>query len=590
MILQALKEYYDRKAADPRSAMAPEGWEWKRIPFLAVIDGEGRFVRFEDTREDEAKEFLVPALGEKKGNGIKSNLLWENIEYVFGIPVPTKTKPTPDADRVRRQHSAFVARIAALEGDHPCLLAARLFAAADHSQAVRADALWPEILRTNQNVLLSCQGRGPLTDQPDVRRSVGRCRKPQGTPGRCLVTGEQDEITLLEPPIRGVRDAQPMGASLVAVNNKVEAGVNAGATPAFASFLKQQGRNSPIGKAASFAYTTALNHLLRRDSPQKLQIGDATTVFWASRDNPLEARLAEFFGEPPKDDPDCNTQAVAGLLRAVENGAFSAEDRETRFYVLGLAPNAARLAVRFWHVDTVAGMSQRIAQHFLDTRIAHTAKAPKTLSLFRVLASTAALGKSDNVPPNIAGDTMRAILEGLPYPESLLQAAVRRNRAEQDVSYPRAALIKACLNRNGRYTNPNEKEELRVSLDPANANIGYRLGRLFAVLEKVQAEASPGINATIRDRYYGAASGTPVTVFSTLLKLKNHHLAKLENRGRAVNLERLIGEIMAGVQDFPPHLPLADQGRFAIGYYHQMQDFYTPKGEPVNQEAGNHEH
>ncbi len=595
MILQALKDYYDRKAADPTAGMAPEGWEWKPLPFLVVIGSEGQFLRFEDTREDDAKRFLVPALGEKKGNGIKANLLWENIEYVFGIPVPTKTKPSPDTDRVSRQHAAFTARIQELGTGHPALLAASRFVLMDHSEAVGADPLWPEVLSVNQGMLLSYHGQGPLTDIPEVRRTVNSCRKG-GEPlrGRCLVTGEYDDIVLLEPPIKGVRGAQPTGASLVAVNNKVTNGTNAGATPAFASLLKQQGHNSPIGRQASFAYTTALNHLLRYDSPQRLQIGDATTVFWASRDNPLEQQFAAFFGESPKDDPDRNAQAVRGLLRAVETGAFAAGDQETRFYVLGLAPNAARIAVRFWHVDTVAGMSKTIAQHFLDTRITHGPGEQDTLSLFRLLVATAPLGKADNLAPSLAGDTMRAILGGLPYPATLLQAAVRRAKAEQsrkdmrtakplpNVPYARAALIKACINRAARHTNPNAKEELHVSLDPDNPNIGYRLGRLFAVLERIQAEASPGINATIRDRYYGAASGTPVAVFSTLMKLKNHHLGKLENRGRAVNLERIICEIMAGIQDFPAHLALADQGRFAIGYYHQTQAFFAPKDKPTN--------
>ena len=171
---------------------------------------------------------------------------------------------------------------------------------------------------------------------------------------------------------------------------------------------------------------------------------------------------------------------------------------------------------------------------------------------------------------------MRSILAGLPYPQTLLTAAVRRIRAEHEVTYVRAALIKACVNRATRYSNPNGKEELSMSLDEANTNVGYRLGRLFAVLEKIQEEANPGINATIRDRFYGAASSTPVTVFSTLLKLKNHHLSKLENRGRAVNLEKRVGEIMEGLSDFPAQLPIADQGRFAIGYYHQRQDFFKP--------------
>lgn len=174
---------------------------------------------------------------------------------------------------------------------------------------------------------------------------------------------------------------------------------------------------------------------------------------------------------------------------------------------------------------------------------------------------------------------MRAILGGLPYPQTLLQAAIRRTRAEHDITHARAALIKACINRAARFKNNKQKEELKVSLDETNTNIGYRLGRLFAALEKIQQEASPGINATIRDRCYGAASSTPVTVFGNLMRLKNHHLAKLENVGRKITFEKLLGEILSGIGDFPPHLALADQGRFAIGYYHQMQGFYTKKSE-----------
>jgi CRISPR-associated protein Csd1 len=182
---------------------------------------------------------------------------------------------------------------------------------------------------------------------------------------------------------------------------------------------------------------------------------------------------------------------------------------------------------------------------------------------------------------------MRAILSGLPYPETLLAAVLRRVRAEHEVNYARAALIKACINRKARWGNPALKEELHVSLDLTNTNVGYRLGRLFAALEKVQEEASSGLNATIRDRFYGAASSTPVTVFSNLLKLSKHHLAKIENRGRVVNLEKLIGEIadaIDGVVGFPNHLSIADQGRFAIGYYHQKQAFYAKKSEPAQGE------
>ncbi len=289
----------------------------------------------------------------------------------------------------------------------------------------------------------------------------------------------------------------------------------------------------------------------------------------------MEELFPGLFSEPFKDNPDLGTAAVATLLKAPKTGAGSFEDDDTRFYVLGLAPNAARIAVRFWHVKTVGELAVNIRRHFDDLRIVHAPHEPETLSLFRLLVATAMLGKSENIPPNLGGDVMRSVIEGLPYPQTLLSGAIRRIRAEQEITYPRAAIIKACINRQ------SGKEELKVALDENNTNTAYRLGRLFAVLERIQERANPGINATIRDRYYGAASGTPVTVFSTLLKLKNHHLAKLENKGEAINYEKLLGQIIDGVIDFPAQLALQDQGRFAIGYYHQRQAFFT-KSESTN--------
>ena len=265
--------------------------------------------------------------------------------------------------------------------------------------------------------------------------------------------------------------------------------------------------------------------------------------------------------------------ALRALYRAVETGRFAVGSDDTRFYVLGLAPNAARIAVRFWDTAPAIELARRIRRHFDDIAVARSPRDPEHLSLFRLLAATAVQGKADNIPPNLGGEVMRAILEGLPYPATLLNAAVQRCRAEQQVSHPRAAAIRGWLNRDARRRHLPQ-EEFSPMLDPDHPSAAYRLGRLFATLEKVQEEASPGLNATIRDRYYGAASATPVAVFTTLLRLKNHHLGKL-NPGRVAQMEKLIGEIMAGIEDFPRHLNLPDQGRFALGYYHQRQAFFT---------------
>jgi CRISPR-associated protein Csd1 len=583
MILQALNEYYDRKAADPESGIAPLGWKWKEIPFLVVIDIQGRFLRFEDTRETiekklRKKSFLVPSLGEAKGNGIKANLFWENAEYMFGIPMREKSKP----ERVAEQHAAFKRKIHSLPvPQNQCTVVEAVKRFTDHldTVAVTNDPQWPAVKELNQPLLLAVNGIGAVTDDSGVREAVQQASREQltGEKGLCLVTGDAEIITLLEDTISGVQGASTMGAHLVAVNNKITGGSNAGQTPAFASFFKEQGANSPIGKTASLAYTTALNTLLARNSSQKIQIGDATTVFWANKQTELEESFCDFWEEPPKDNPDRLTGAVRALFESVENGAYVSTESDTRFHVLGLAPNAARIAIRFWHTSTVPEMARNICAYFEDLHIAHGARDQDDLSLWRLLVSTAVQGKSENINPSLAGQVMRSILEGLPFPAALLQAAVIRIKAEREVSYPRAKLVKGCLNRKLR-TQPNPHERMiTMSLDKENTNVGYRLGRLFAVLEKIQQEASPGINATIRDKFYASASSTPSTVFGNLMRLKNHHLAKLENTGRKIWFEKSLGEIIEEVSNFPSHLTLDDQGRFAIGYYHQVQDLWTKK-------------
>jgi len=565
MILHALYDYYQRKSANPDAHMAPPGFEWKEIPFILEIDAQGNLIQIEDTRDGDGKKkrahaYLVPQ-GAKKTSGVVANFFWDNAEYVLGVD--TKGKP----ERVAEQHQAFVARIESLPAsalsDEGVQTVLHFLKHADLSTLSRY-AVWQEITETNPNLTFRLHGDTDLVCQRPAVLAVMKAELSEGSEdGFCLVAGEDDEIERLHTAIKGVWGAQTSGANIVSFN-----------LDAFNSYGKTQGANAPVGKHAAFGYTTALNHLLRKDSTQRLQVGDASTVFWADQPTELETGMVDIFGEPPKDDPDRNVRAVASLYKSIDSGLLEKDEGKTKFYVLGLAPNAARIAIRFWHNATVADMASRIRQHFGDLAIVRSEFDPPYPTLFRLLVSVATQGKAENIPPNLSGELMRSVLGDLPYPQTLLAAAVRRIRAEHEVTYVRAALIKACINRATRYSNSNMKEELKVSLDESNTNAGYRLGRLFAVLEKIQEEANPGINATIRDRFYGAASSTPVTVFSTLLKLKNHHLSKLENRGRAVNLEKRIGEIMDGVGDFPAQLPLSDQGRFAIGYYHQRQDFF----------------
>lgn len=564
MILHALTDYYARKAADPDGGLAPEGFEPKAIPFVLVLDENGRLVQLADRREGEgkkktAKAVLVPQ-GVKKTSGVAANLLWDTAEYVLGVD--TRGKP----ERVAEQQAAFVARLREAFGESPddnglrAVLAFLEQHRVEAMETLAAHPAWPEILETNP----------PLTFQLNVDTELV-CQRPaviaalmnkgeDAPDGLCLVSGEPDAIERLHSSIKGVWGAQTAGANIVSFN-----------LGAFNSYGKSQSFNAPVGKRAAFAYTTALNHLLAKGSRQRVQVGDASTVFWAEKTSgeAFESAFLDFL-DPPRDDPDRGSQAVASLYASIRNGKpFTADDSQ-RFHVLGLAPNAARIAVRFWHVATVSELGQAFGRYFDEVEIVkpgYEAGAP--LSLFRLLAATALLGKAENIPPNLGGDVMRAILTGSPYPETLMQGALRRVRAERDVNYPRAALLKAYLIRN-----LNDKE-IAVSLNEENTDPGYRLGRLFAALERVQERAQGNLNASIRERYYGAFSATPVTVLPLLMKLKNHHLAKLQNRGEAVNLEKLLGAIVDGLGDIPSRLSLAEQARFAIGYYHQRQAFFN---------------
>lgn len=577
MILQALKEYYDRKASD--GLIASDGWIAGGIDFLIDIDINGNVKGIEDLREFEGKRkiphpFDVPNIGKQSlkhtNSGKDANLLWDNASFVFGLGDKGNTRLQSMIDEIDRWIGETI---------DPGVTAARSFLVKglknrSHFDLALTHPEFGEIFKEG-NAKISFRVLEThfkvIFHSPVVMNALSKVDNQEGANvsiGTCLVTGTKDvEIEVTHPVTKGVWGAQSSGACIVSFNKD-----------AFNSYGKTQSLNAPVSKAVVSQYGKALNTLLNTPR-QCIHIGDASTVFWSERQSSFESDFSFFFNEPAGDDPDAGTRRVKSLFDSVISGTYIEDDGDNRFYILGLAPNAARIAIRFWQVGTISQFALRIRQYFNDFEIIKPAKEPEYYSIWRILVNVATQDKSDNIPPNLAGEFMRSIMEGTPYPATLLQACLRRIHSDTEyrVKPVRAALLKAYLNRYYRFHSNQNHKEVGRELDMNQPSIGYQLGRLFATLEKIQEEANPGINATIRERYYGAACANPVTVFANLLRLKNHHLAKLVNKGRVINFERLLGEIMGHLNDFPAHLDLHEQGRFAIGYYHQRQNFFTSK-------------
>jgi len=577
VILQALAEYYQRKVSDPKSDLAPIGWEWKELPFLLVINEEGDLRAIEDTREKKgnrlrAKSFLV-IQGEKRSSGIKPNLLWDNVEYVLGA------NPRGRSDFAKR-HKAFKERIADEfpEGTEPLgVLAVKRFLDKNPLEQINKkfgeSELWKEIFESNAFVTFRLEGDNSATIFDEMRGLFPKedsFADPQER-GICLVSGKKAQILKLHPAIKGVRGTNTSGASVVSFN-----------LDAFSSYGKRQNFNAPLSNEAVFAYSTGLNYLLRRDSENKVSVGNTTIVFWADKAEQelfdMEQNFPLFINDPPKDDPDRGVRAVRALYQFASSGKMPASSGE-RFFVLGLAPNAARISVRFWRSGTLNDFSEKMIQHFDDIEIVKGPKEPEFLTLNQLIRSTAVGRKMENALPKLAADVLTSVMDGTPYPKPFMQQCVMRIRAEKHIGRARAAILKGCINRYQRKYGDKRREALSVALDRENLSTAYRLGRLFAVLERIQEVSHPGINATIRDRFYGAASSSPVSVFPRLLKLKNHHLAKMENQGQKTFYEREIGEIISEIKAFPRFLPIDQQALFAVGYYHQRQEIFRKKEE-----------
>ena len=574
MILQELARYYRRKAASS-SNVAPEGFENKEIPFVIVLDKAGRFIRLEDTRDGQGKKkigrkFLVPkGLGRSGGKSYEvSNILWDHYGYVLAHPKEDDEKSDILA---QNQHKSFIAKVdelkQALPDDAGIQAVSAFLAQAEEVAKVRQAEGWQECAKikgcnlsfrlVDEPVALVCQSKAVQAYLAAAKAEVSDGIQE----GICLVTGKKTTIARLHNAVKGV-NAKP--SPFTSVN-----------LAAFESYGKQQGFIFPVGEQTMFEYTTALNMLL--DGENRFRIGEVSIVCWSEKPTPLESKVALKINGGGKDNPDAHIDEVKALYKSLHNGKYMEPNGKDKFYLLGLSPNSARIVVRFWHETTVAALSENIARWYDDLQIVRGEKSiyPEFMPLMRLLCGLVLDGKAENLPPDLIANVTQSALVNRPLPVSLLQIALRRNKAEQKITYGRAALIKAYLNRAIRSGSLKNTKELSMSLDRERNDIGYVLGRLFAVLEKTQSEANPSLNATIGDRYFGSASSTPIAVFGTLMRLSPHHLSKLEYEGRAVHLKWEIGQILDKCQKFPNHLNLEQQGLFAIGYYHETQFLFT---------------
>jgi len=608
MILAALNGYYQRLLAKGVE-ISPFGYSQEKIGFVLVLSVQGELVDVQDIRELDGKKpqprLLSVPQPEKRTSGVKSNFLWDKTSYVLGVADAKLSKEDKAAGKSAiklspTEHQAFreLHQKALANADDVGLQALLQFLANWTPESFQPPLFREEML--DGNLVFRLDGQRQYLHESPVARDIwaGMQADGESREGICLVTGMQQPLARLHPAIKGVKDAQSSGASILSFNSDAYLSYH-GTLQKLRSAKKENdtGANAPVSEQAAFAYTTVLNHLLLRDehNHQRLQIGDASVVFWAEADSAGEAAAAEdllwSMFDPPSDD-DSEAEKLRLALNAVASGRPMREldpllEEGTRMYVLGLAPNASRLSIRFWETGSLGSFARRLAEHFRDLAIEPQpwkTEPPIWRLLYATAPSRGGKSKAEDVPPQLAGEMTRAILTGSRYPRSLLNNVIMRMRADGDISGVRVALCKAVLARDLRLGVKGINEELPMSLDKEASNPGYRLGRLFAVLEGAQRAALGGqVNATIRDRYYGAASATPATVFPMLLRNTQNHLAKLrkEKPGLAVNLERDIGEIIDGLQSqFPRSLRLEDQGRFAIGYYHQSQARFSRHDEP----------
>lgn len=586
MILQALTAYYEQLVRQGK--LSAPGWDDSfKVSYELRLNDAGQLVSVLDLRTETKmgkktvlapRAMRVPA-HEKRSSGIAANFLCDNSTYLLGAD--EKGKPERSADCFKacaKLHHTILDGV-----DSPAARALlAYFDSWDPAQAAAHPLLaeqWKEITG-NANLIFGYEAADHshsfVNDDPAIQnawQAYYNDRSADSDMGQCLITGKYAPIERTHPNISGVPGAQSSGAALVSFN-----------APAFCSYGHEQGDNAPVSKYAAFAYTTALNRLLADRSHCK-HVGDTTILCWAENAEPVyqDAMSMFLFGaDEAAGIQESDVQAALKRLSAGQTVPFLEKELspDQHFYLLGLAPNAARLSVRFFLRDTFGCFAQNLQKHAEEMEIDCSEKEKfRTLPIWAVVNETTRTvpGQPAKPSPQLAGDLLRAVLTGGRYPATLLNGVTLRIRAEQNVTRGRAAVIKAYYLRN--YPTELNKEVYTVSLNETT-NVPYLLGRLFSVLEAVQKAANPGINTTIKDRYFNAACATPGMSFPTLLRLSQKHLRKL-NDGLATHYDKQITELMAQLPEsgFPARLSLPDQGKFTIGYYHQTQKRYVKKNE-----------
>lgn len=587
MILQALTAYYEQLLRQGK--ISAPGWDDTfKVSYELRLNDAGQLLQVTDLRTSVAKgkktvlaprELRVPK-HVKRASGIAANILCDNSTYLLGAD--EKGKPARSVECFK---ACAALHHTILDGaDSPAARA--VLAYFDHWDPAQAAVhpllapIWKEITG-NANLIFGYEAADHshllVNEDPAIQAAWQAYydAPPADTaqPVQCLVTGKEAPAALLHPSIMGVAGAQSSGASLVSFN-----------APSFCSFGHEQGQNAPVSEYAAFAYTTALNRLIA-DRDHCRHVGDTTLVCWAENAEAVyqDAMSMFLFGADEAHGlQEDDVKTALKRLAAGQTVPFLESDLapDQHFYLLGLAPNAARLSVRFFLRDTFGSFARSLQKHAEEMEIAYSGNEHfKTLPLWALVNETTRTvpGQPAKPSPQLAGDLLRAVLTGGCYPATLLNGVTMRIRAEQNVTRGRAAALKAYYLRN--YPTDINKEVFTVSLNES-ANVPYVLGRLFSVLEAVQSAANPGINTTIRDRYFNSACATPTLVFPTLIRLAQKHLQKLPE-GRAVHFNRQITELLALIPEegFPTRLSLPDQGKFEIGYYHQTQKRFAKKNE-----------